>query len=107
MGRVNKKIIGMSMIIPLLHVVFFPPSRISSTGISEYAMGFPFHFIWYRDFDGFVSNKLLLFTPTEFLKTEINLVYYFLSIVLIYLVLYLCFKLSRRITPFNIKAQKH
>lgn len=79
--------------------MFFPPQIIggANTGITEYAMGFPFHFIWYRNFGEFVSNKFLLFTPEEFLKTEINLIYYFLSVLLTYLVIIFIKKIYTRI----------
>lgn len=96
-----KKILLTSIAFPVLHVIFFPPTKISppKSNLSEYAMGYPFHFIWYRDFDGFVSNKLLLFTPTEFLKTEINLIYYFLSVLVFYLVILFINKLYKSIFP--------
>lgn len=50
--------------------------------IREYAMGFPFHFIWYRSSDEFTKFQLLV---TGLKDLQINLIYYLLSVLAIYL----------------------
>lgn len=100
----KRNILIISLIIPLLHVAFSPSAVTQSGRFSEYALGFPFHFIWYRSFDGFVSNKLSLFT-TEFTHTQIDPIYYLFSILVIYFILTLALKFIEHIL-YNLNPQK-
>jgi len=79
----KRKLFIFSSLFPLLSILIFPPKETLLVGgkLHEYAMGFPFHFIWYRSFDEFA------FKLSEFSKIKINFLYYFLSVVILYIVL--------------------
>jgi len=81
----KKKLFIYSLLFPLISIVIFPPQEKLLVGkLHEYAMGFPIRFMWYRSFDEFKFYKL--FSPPD-LKLQINLLYYFFSVVIIYIFL--------------------
>ncbi|GAA5416883.1 hypothetical protein Pryu01_01922 [Paraliobacillus ryukyuensis] len=94
--KINKKILLISTLIPVLYVVVVPFKKISNYGIAEYAIGFPFHFMWYREF-GEIPNKLLLFTSGEIRKIQFDLMYYFLSVLFFYFLILVCMYAYKRV----------
>lgn len=52
--KTNKLILWISVVIPILSIFLLDPVKTNNSGINEYSMGFPFKFMWYRNFSEFV-----------------------------------------------------
>lgn len=93
--RLNIKWFIISMISPVISTFVLNPRKITSEGMTSYSMGFPVPFITYRSYDGFLENRLLIFFPSMWKKVQIDLAVYFLSVVIVYLILVLFFRVIR------------
>ncbi|AWX20951.1 hypothetical protein VL08_17480 [Bacillus subtilis] len=99
-NRLKKYKLGLiSFLVPLISIFVIPYEKVSELG---YALGFPIQFVIYRSYDGFVGNRFLLFTPTEFIKTEFNVVNYLIAVLMVYVIL----KIIKKVIT-GLKSTKH
>lgn len=49
-------------------------------------MGFPIRFIYFRDFKGMPKYRFLIFSKKNFIKTEINLLFFLFGCLIIYVI---------------------
>jgi hypothetical protein len=93
--RLNIKWFIISLIIPLISAFMLNPRKNTSDGMASYLMGFPVPFITYRSYDGFLENRLLILLPSMWKKVQIDLGIYFISVVIVYIIIALFFRVIR------------
>ena len=85
MKRQNK-ILLFSFSLPLFSVFFGPVSSQQFGPLYEYAFGFPLRFIWYRSINEPLESHWALFSFEKIAHLQVDLLSYFLAVLLTYLV---------------------
>lgn len=94
--KINSRLFLVSMLIPILSILIFPPTKSISAKIPTYLLGFPVSFVSYRSYDGFLSNKFLLLLPREWHKVQVDLGIYLISVAIVYIAFALFIKIMRK-----------
>lgn len=85
MKRKNK-ILLVSFSLPIFSVFLGPASSQQVGPLHEYAFGFPLRFVWYRTINEPLENHWSLFSFEKLAHVQIDLLGYFLAVLLTYLV---------------------
>lgn len=80
----KKKIGALSVLLAISSIFIFPMNQINHY---TYTLGFPFNFIWFRDFSSPPNNRLLILFSENYIKTEINLLAFIFCTLIIFLFL--------------------
>jgi len=102
--RLNIKWFIISLIIPLISAFVLNPRENTSDGMTSYLMGFPVPFITYRSYDGFLENRFLILLPSMWKKVQIDLAVYFISVLIVYVIIALFFRVIR-MQQTNVKQR--
>lgn len=81
----QSKLLLFSFSLPILSVYLFPASIQRFGSLYEYALGFPLRFVWYRNNEP-LQNQWVLFSVEKYSQLQIDLLGYFLAVLLTYLV---------------------
>ena len=91
----NLKWVIISLLIPLISAFVLNPRENTSDGMTSYLMGFPVPFITYRSYDGFLENRFVILLPSMWKKVQIDPGVYFISVVIVYVIIALFFRVIR------------